>query len=549
MESAFLFSMSTTKTDIGNKPIETTIIVSMEEKLHQIRKAVWEKRPILGEILDKHGNDTLFKYARDYADVNSAPRLDARKPELYSLLHSLITDRLGATVADGVIRQLEKKALISTTDHHGPIDHPFWINSNILSALPFCETEDVALRYNIVFSFASISVNNASAYPRGIVFHGDLGETDQMIRLPFLPDKNKMSVVHCMRGFTREDIEKGKQQLKQKVKGGELTAERAVKIEELINEIFLDEHVLAIPDLNRQISVINYRLWPKLFHPSKKTPDQPSASRLVDLVYIEIETIVAQLLSRIHLKNPSSLLYRLLFTPEYRQLVLERFHDLAGSFSLEQKEEQKRGTYFFWTVDEKLHRVGLVCDGKDLYSEDGRFRYAYTPENVSKGLEEKWLFPNMFACYVIIALYYGMKCLGGFSQVHDLTVIKDAWQEFLKTIGEPEEAEAVAPVQTRELSAGGIVLSYMETNTGELTAATGIDMAIDPDDTRFELYAKLSKGVTLSEMMTPMLPGTYTVMFSAPFRDESLASLSSALILHETGVEQKLREQFVQLHD
>ena len=47
-----------------------------------LKNAIWKRRPVLGEIIAKHGGKTLENYSRDFMDVNASPRLDARKPEL-----------------------------------------------------------------------------------------------------------------------------------------------------------------------------------------------------------------------------------------------------------------------------------------------------------------------------------------------------------------------------------------------------------------------------------------------------------------------------------
>lgn len=508
----------------------------IEEKIGKIKKAVWAKRPIFGEILDKHGNKTLFDYSKEYIDVNPTPGLDHRKEELYKIVHELLASRLGEAVADDVQKQLEKKPLVSTADHHGIIDNPFWINSNILQALPITQSGEAALRYNIVFSFASVSVNNASAYPRGIIFHGD-GAGEQTLRLPILPDKEKMAVVYTVRGFTADDVSKAKKQLAEKVKRGEVTDARAQDITMVIDRFINVEDVLKLPTLAEQVTVINYRLWPHLFHRAAAESASVERAPVVDLIYVEIESILRELLIRHHLRNRESLIHRLLFATEDRPLIEKHFNNLAGSFSL----EEKWGTYFFWTMDEKMHRVGLFLQGKELVSADGAYRIPYTPESIAEGLQSKRLFPSMFLCYVMIPFYYGMKCLGGFSQVHDLSMIKNAWQAYLREIGSDAEAEAVAPVQTKEMTAGGIVLAFEETANHALVAATGIDLAVSKKDTSFERFIELSKKVTLIEMMNAMLPETYTVFFSERDRDPALASLSSAEILKATGVEAKLR--------
>jgi hypothetical protein len=142
--------------------------------------------------MEKHGNKILHSYAQDFMDVNTSQRLDERKPELIKFASAIVERRLGKKVAQEVSTQLLKFPLVSTTDHHGPIDHPFFVNANIISGIPYAEKKDPDLRYLVVFSFASVSVNNASAFPRGILFHGGVGESGSLIRLPILQKKQHL---------------------------------------------------------------------------------------------------------------------------------------------------------------------------------------------------------------------------------------------------------------------------------------------------------------------------------------------------------------------
>jgi hypothetical protein len=221
--------------------------------LEELRAAIWKRRPILGEIMQKHGNKILHTYAKDFLDVNKAARLDARKPELIEAARKMAEARLGPQVAAAVARQLQKFALVSTTDHHGPIDHPFFINANIISGIPYAELADPDLQYLIVLSFASVSVNNADAYPRGILFHGGT-DAGVAIRLPILPDKLKMGVVYGTRGFTREDLTKAEAELQKKEKAGEIANGRGDQIREVLEQHFARADVLQTPDLNAQVT-------------------------------------------------------------------------------------------------------------------------------------------------------------------------------------------------------------------------------------------------------------------------------------------------------
>lgn len=514
--------------------------VTTDAQVAKLKEAIWNRRPILGEIMRKHGETYLHRYAQDFLDVNPCPILDERKEELISTAAELLSRRLGPEVAEAVARQLRKLPLVSTTDHHGPIDHPFFVNANIISGLPFIDYEDPLSRYLVVFSFASVSVNNASAYPRGILFHGRTDRADSLVRLPILPDKLKMGVVYGTRAFTRIDLDRAQADLQKKERAGEVAPERAAAVSALLERYFGRPDVLDAPDLAAQITKINYELWPKLFHrrrPVVSVEHLPSSLTVPDLVYLEIETLVTELLLKRHLKDPASPFYQLMFDGTFTGLALKYFNNLAGAFSV----ENDWGTYMFWGVDEKRRRVRLKLEGDRLVSPDGSIEYALTPQDIRRLLEEKKIFPSMLLSYLMVALYYGMKCLGGFSQVHDLTVIKDAWTQFLEDVGDNRQAEALHPLQTKELGGDGMVLSYLTTSDGHVVPSTGVDMVLDTADTSFETFVRRSKNVTLREMMYPMFPEMYTVLYSIQDRNPELTGVTPEGIMESTGLTEKIR--------
>lgn len=508
-----------------------------QRQLDELKQTIWQRRPILGEIMQKHGDSFLFRYAQDFMEINACPLLDDRKHELIDTARDVLALRLGQDVADGVADQLRRLPLVSTTDHHGPIDHPFFVNANIISAIPFLEYGDPLRRYLVVFSFASVSVNNASAYPRGILFHGTTDRNEPLIRLPLIPDKLKMGVVYGMRPYTRIDIDRAEADLEKKVRAGSVTTERGQAVRDLLERYFADPGVLEAPDLASQITKINYELWPKLFH-RERTDGQshPESSLTVpDLIYLEIETLVTELMLRRHLRNPASPFAKLLFDETHKQLALKYFNNLAGGFSL----ERDWGTYMFWAVDEKQRRVRLKLEGETLVAVDGSLIYDLTPDDIERLLREKKIFPSMLLCYLMVSMYYGMKCLGGFSQVHDLTMVKRAWIKFLEDIDDPRQAEALEPLQTKELGGDGMVLAYLRTGDGNVVPATGIDMYLERSSTSFERYVARSKSVTLSEMMNPMLPEMYVVLYPIHERRPDLAALTPEHIMDLTGLKQK----------
>ena len=507
---------------------------SIESTLQAIREAIWSRRPILGEIMRRHGDMNLFDYARDFMDVNDAPVLDPYKPEIIDTLAELIGQRLGPDVAARLRKQLKKFALVSTADHHSTIDHPFWVNANIISALPFLEKPDPDVFSLIVLSFASVSLNNADGFARGILFHGGMGNSSNLIRLPVLPDKIKMGIVYSARAFTREDLDRAEQSLAEKEASGEITPERLAGIKGFLEEYYGHPDVLAAPDLSSQITKINYKFWPKLFHPAK---GEVAAQPMLDLIYFEIETLVTELLLRRHLTD-NTLINRFLFDEKYQKLNLEHFDGIAGAFS----KAKGWGTYMFWAIDSNLHRVRLELEGNRLVSKtQPELSVDFTPEAIAQALKEKRIYPAMLLCYVMVSLYYGMKCLGGFCQVHDLTVTKEAWEKVLRAMGENKEADALKPIQTKELGGDGMVLAYMRSADGkDLFPATGIDMYLSEKDTSVEKYMNRSKVTTMAEMMNPMLPVMYKTLFTADERDPALLTATPEQILAETGLQEKL---------
>ena len=504
---------------------------TITETLQTLQDAIWERRPVLGEIMQKHGEKSLQRYAKDFYDINPLPEcIVGSRKECVEIVREITERRLGSDVASAVAKQLEGFTLVSTSDHHAIIDNPYWVNANIITSLPWQDTYEDLMPFLVVFSFASVSLNNASGFPRGIEFHGGMNGNGPVVRLPILPDKLKMGTVHGMRAYTADDIKNAVRLLRDREKQGDVTAEKGALVKTFLEGPLSDPAVLGQADLASQITVLNYRLWPELFH----DPGSPvAAPGMPGLLYVEIETIVTELLLRRHLKDKKSLINRALFEPAFQQAILKHFDGIPGAFC----DADESGTYMFWATDEKFHRIRLMLRDGMLHSRDGIDHFAFTPESLEQLLREKKIFPSTALCYLMIALYYGFKCLGGFCQVHDLTVQKRAWQEVLKDCGIQREVDAIDPLQTKEMNAGGMMLTYVRTAPEHLVIPTGIDMLLERAlDTCPALYRAYANKVTLNHSMQPMLPGAYSVFYSLNERTIDTTKLTFEEVLHSTGL-------------
>ncbi len=96
-------------------------------------KAVREARPLLSKIIDEFGELNVFDFSRRLFQKGKI-QSKIYRPEFINLL-SLTFPNL----PDDVIRQfdisLRKNPIVSTADHHSIINHPVYLNSNILLSL------------------------------------------------------------------------------------------------------------------------------------------------------------------------------------------------------------------------------------------------------------------------------------------------------------------------------------------------------------------------------------------------------------------------------
>src|SRR3989338_10048923 len=90
------------------------------DDFRQLTEAVLSQRPILRELMQKHGQKTLAQYASLYIDVNLNPPIHQRQDELISTIRDDVAARFWQTVGQQVAKQLERYYFVSTSDHHGP---------------------------------------------------------------------------------------------------------------------------------------------------------------------------------------------------------------------------------------------------------------------------------------------------------------------------------------------------------------------------------------------------------------------------------------------
>jgi hypothetical protein len=232
---------------------------SLQKSFQNLKDKVLEKRPVLKEIMAKRGDKNLFDYAKEYISVNLNNPIRFRQDELISTFKEEVAKRLGDEVAEGAAKQLENYYFVSTTDHHGPLLHPFFLSGNLVEAAPYFEMDDPLLKYVIVLPCANVSLNNSS-YPRGIIFNSCVNGKIQMHRIPFFPANVRLSPVYNFRPYTKEDMDRFRSLLRAEVRDNNLPQEEALKVQKIVDEIYDQPEILACENYSDQITKTNFNL-------------------------------------------------------------------------------------------------------------------------------------------------------------------------------------------------------------------------------------------------------------------------------------------------
>src|SRR3989344_63331 len=213
--------------------------------IEELKKEVFRHRPVLGEIAEKYGAVPLKDYVRNRWEVPSAA-----PDELFLQILGQETEKIyGKDYAEKVTTQLAAKPLISTVDHLGIWNHPFFVNSDLIYSLHFNSEE-----LPVVLATESVSLNNTSSWSASLLWHDLEGKIE---RHSFLPNKVKTLPVFSAPAIKEADINRFQAATKGKL-------DSLVKILDLENP--------STDSFSTQACRSSHKLWKSVF---------PSAPKLV----------------------------------------------------------------------------------------------------------------------------------------------------------------------------------------------------------------------------------------------------------------------------
>lgn len=499
----------------------------IEKKFNRLKQAVFNKRPVLSEIYDKRGHKSLCAYAQDYFDVHETPEILARREELLSVIWEEVNASLDNKIADDVVRQMRKYYFVSTADHHGPICHPFFLSSNLLTAITGSEQNDKDFTNVIVLACGSVSLDNSS-FPRGLVFNSLANEQLKFQKVAFFSSHERPALVSLLRAYGKDEIAKIKKMVLDLNRNNLINADVCDSMHFIINQIYDRADILSLPNFSKQITRSNYFLWKMYYEKCNfKSPN---------LIYLELEEVVRKVILNFHL-DCDTIINRIMFNDKYQISLLNHFDNVPDAFSL----EHHWGTFLFWAVPKgERYRIQLWKKGNTLASEDGKYVLPLTPAAVREALEKKEIIPGLMLNFIILSFYYGLKCLGGFSQVNYLTFMKEAYQKMLVDVDVDPLADVSAVNQTKEL-VGDVIVAFTGSKNNTLVPSSGLDFILYNTNISWQILSEEIHNITLAEALSPMMPEFYRIIYPDQEREQDLINITAEEIIKHIGLDKKIK--------
>lgn len=474
----------------------------LQSALNLLREKVFDRQKELAEIYRVSGNLSLADYVNGW---QVAPAADADYIFYKTVLDGL-SELYGTQLALEAAAQLKGLPLVSTIDHIGLLNHPFFINSNLIYGLRSAQ------KYLIALPTVGVSLNNSS-WPGCLVRTGGSGE---ILRYSFFADRLKTRTAYGAPAITEAEINKVKINIR---RDAELSPAAKEKVLSAVSGCLAPEKMGKHKNFIRQACAASSELWRHFF---------PSAP---ELVYLPLEDIVREAVIRLHRAQPDNILSRLFFTLAGWEKIQSVFLDSRGAFSAGYK-----GSFLFWGLDKNGRRAAFYRQGAKLSGMAAPS--GLSPEEVFSALADGRVYPTSLVCFMVL-LHFGVTAAGGFNQVNWLTEIKKKYAGLLVGLGEAGEAARVSGIAANSFAEGG--LAFLPGNGG-LSAAGGLDLLVSGKGDWAAKYRELAKKITVKESIDFRLPETYRVITPFAMQDWRLLDAAGGEIASKNGLSGKIFE-------
>ncbi len=371
----------------------------------EARDIVWAKKPGLKALYETYGDKTWLEYARDKFPTQS---LLVHEDEFLNSFRKVLSPLLDSSVVTKACEDIKLRGFVSTADHHGILHHPFFAHASLVRS-----HNDVKSDTTICLSCGCVSPSNSS-YPRGITFEDNDHNRE---KISFTSLRNRRRPLYGLSGFDSHTFHTQRDRIHLM----NLNDDKKAKLLKLFEHIESNERVWNQQYISEQFTVINDILWHELWGDTRGS-----------LVYLEVESLVRQLLLDAHIDN-DTLIHQIIFDPATRAQYIEAFNGVTGAHT----QEIKKGSVIFWYIDETENtRKALWLQDNALVTEDRSISISLDKDTLHAHLENRTLMPTMAFCYSIISFYYGLTLGGGFSQIDYLGDMKRSWSKVIESKGD-----------------------------------------------------------------------------------------------------------------
>ncbi len=391
-----------------------------------------------------------------------------KRDDLIDLAVEKTAALLGADTARALEASLEESFTALTANHHAINTLPDFTQgalvygSRILSAGG--ENSKKALP---VFAAGGVPMSDFT-YPPGILLGRPKSQGSTAgARFRLFRPRARKTLVNWHPAFSARDVAEARTQLMT----GDWPWFEQTALAAILDGILSGQDVLEQRLYSHQCTVINAKLWPRLFKPEVSIPHLV----MLDKLELERDLLIADV------QNKDSLAYAVLFDPELRAAIARNLNGDRGCWTCERLDGQSppaRGSLFFWGIDRAGRMFPLNFDQEKncLFStHHASFRQELTPDSIERALRENSILPGLYLGFTVMALARGLLCCGGVFQTGYLQRMRNGTAACLAAAGYPEMAACLEALPDAPLTSGFLPLGF-DNGVDPPYAAGGIEL-------------------------------------------------------------------------
>ncbi|MDR1124656.1 MAG: hypothetical protein LBM64_01130 [Deltaproteobacteria bacterium] len=444
------------------------------------------------------GGRTLGSLSEGLAGYVPPPTIQKRDD-----LIELAVGKSGALLGAGEARALEGALAESftalTANHHAINTLPEFIQGILIFALRQLAGDRRRAGGAIaVFSAGGVPMSDLT-FPGGILLgRPKRDDSTTGVRLRLFKPKARKTLVNRHPGFSAADVAKARAQ----VPGGQWRGYEQAALADIVDHFLNDPQVLALKPFSQQCTVINAKLWPRMFRPGLPVPPLV----MLDKLELERDLLLADL------RNENSLAYALLFDPGLRDIIARCMNGDRACWtcrSLDDGSAPTRGSLFFWGIDREGRMFPLSLDqdkGRLFSARYPAFTLELTPGAVERALRENSILPGLYLGFTAMALARGLMCCGGIFQTGYLRRIRNGTAAGLAAAGYGGMAARLKALTDAPLTSGMLPLGFVN-GLDPPYAAGGVELLAAGGLSAGQLAAL--RDMTLSRALASSFPYLY----------------------------------------